>query len=301
MTDHEKPVNPPARQAPDDWTIARLTQATADWFGRLGIETPRLEAEILLAHVLGCRRIDLYATWTDSVDDRHRAALRELVRRRAAKEPTAYLVGFREFHSLRFKVTRDVLIPRPETELLVEKGLGFAKSEGYRRFADLGTGTGAIAVTLAKFHPEFVGVAVEVSPAAAEVARENAQTNGVTERVDVRVGDLFAPLAGEEPFDLLVSNPPYVREGEWPGLDAEVRMEPRLALTAGADGLDVIRRIVAGASSVLRPGGRLLLEHGAEQKEGVEGLIRAQAVLEFLGTVNDLAGHPRVASVRRRT
>lgn len=286
----------------DVWTIARILKTTQDYFAAKGIDSPRLDAEVLLAHVLKVGRVHLYTHHDRPLDTAERDAYRELVRRRAAREPVAYILAEREFYGRAFTVTRDVLVPRPETEHLVDAVLAWARERGLAapRLADLGTGSGAIAVTLAAELPDAHVVATDLSPAALEVARGNAARLGVGERVELLHGDLLAPLAAlsERRFDVIASNPPYVPETDRRDLQPEVRdHEPAMALFAGADGLAVIRRLVAEAGAFLGRPGLLAFEIGAGQAAAVRALCEQHGwpAVEFAA---DLQGHPRVALVQ---
>lgn len=273
-------------------TPLKLATLTAGYFREKGIASPRLEAEMLLAHALGTTRMGLYLEFDKPLDREEVARYRSLVRRRARGEPSAYLVGGREFWSLRFDVGPGVLIPRPETERLVEEALEGMGGAG--RFLDLGTGSGAIAVALLAERPAWSGVAVEISPSAAASARRNAEKSGVAARLDLREGDLFGPVTGER-FDLVVSNPPYIPTGEIETLATEVALhEPREALDGGADGLDLIRRIVEGAADHLASGGLLLVEFGAGQGERVQKITEGGGGYREVRILKDYAGRDRV-------
>ena len=283
---------------PESWTVARLLEWTTGRFKERGIDSPRLEAEILLACALGIRRIDLYVRHDQIVDDAGRARFRDMVRRRQEGCPTAHIVGKKEFYSLDFAVSPATLIPRPDTELLVDEALRQAKPLTDPLIADIGTGTGCVAVALAHRLPKARIVAVDISPEALETARGNATSLGVADRVDFRLGDLLAPLAGLRP-DLIVSNPPYIPTNDIAGLDPGVRdHEPALALDGGPDGLRVIERLAEQALSLLAPGGRLLVEIGAGQEEGARGVLtRAGFTVESVR--KDGGGHPRVVRAGR--
>ena len=283
---------------PESWTVARLLEWTTGRFRERGIDSPRLEAEILLACALGIRRIDLYVRHDQIVDDAGRARFRDMVRRRQEGCPTAHIVGKKEFYSLDFAVSPATLIPRPDTELLVDEALRQAKPLTEPLIADIGTGTGCVAVALAHRLPKARIVAVDISPEALETARGNATRLGVADRVDFRLGDLLAPLAGLRP-DLIVSNPPYIPTNDIAGLDPGVRdHEPALALDGGPDGLRVIERLAEQALSLLAPGGRLLVEIGAGQEEGARGVLtRAGFTVESVR--KDGGGHPRVVRAGR--
>lgn len=280
------------------WTVGRLLTWTTEWLGGKGSDSPRLDAEVLLAFVRGCPRIALYTAFDEPVDDAGRARFRELVRRRGDGEPVAYLVGSREFFSLPFTVTKAVLVPRPETEGLVVRALDLCKGLAAPRIADVGTGSGAVAVTLAKRLPKASLVATDVAPDALEVARGNAQRHGVAERVECVACDLLEGVAG--PFDVIVSNPPYVREDEFEGLPRDVRLhEPKGALVAGPTGVEVVERLVSTAVGKLAPGGWLLVEIGPSTAAASEEAIRRQAGLEPAPTLPDMAGLPRIVQARR--
>ncbi|MGB2997639.1 MAG: peptide chain release factor N(5)-glutamine methyltransferase [Phycisphaerae bacterium] len=301
------------------WSIGRLLEWTQAFFAKKDIVQPRLEAEILLAHALGTERIDLYLRYEQAVDEEVRTRFRDLVTRRAEREPTRYLVGGCEFMSLAFKVTRDCLIPRPETELLVEEVLrragkgrrarrevlegGASKPAGAVSGIDLCTGCGCIAVSLAVYLPESRIVATDVSAPALKVARGNAEAHGVSERVTFLDGDLYEALeaaADIAPADFLVANPPYVAEAEWAGLQPEIRNhEPREALVAGPGGTEIIQRIVKGAPAYLRPGGTLVVEIGAEQGARVREMATEVRGLAEVEIRKDYAGQDRMLVARR--
>jgi len=262
---------------------------------------------VLLAHARGCQRIDLYTAYSQTADDDLRARFRELVQQRGRGKPVAYLVGHREFFSLDFRVTADVLIPRPETELLVVEMLDLAKSRAAEdsaaglEIADVGTGSGAIAVTVAKHLPQTNVAAIDVSAAALAIAGENAERHGVAERVELIESDLFAAFSAERCFDFVLSNPPYISRPEYEELSPTVRdFEPRQALLAGEDGLSVIRPLIGQAAGRLRPGGWVLLEISPMLAESVSKLVSQIEDFEPPLIVNDLAGLARVVKAQRR-
>ena len=284
------------------WSIGRLLQWTAEYLKNHGADSPRLDAEVLLAHTLACRRIELYTSFERVPEEAVRSAFRELVRRRAAGEPVAYLVGRREFYSLSFQVSREVLIPRPETELLVVTLLDLAKERPGQPLAvcDVGTGSGVLAVCAAKFLDCRV-TAVDVSPAALDVARANAEAHGVAARIDFACGDLLTELPPATAFDFILSNPPYVSESEFQSLAPTVRdYEPRTALVAGPHGTEVIARLIPQAAERLSRGGHLLLEISPMLHEAVAALLGAEPLLEPGPTIKDLARHPRVAQAKKK-
>jgi release factor glutamine methyltransferase len=256
------------------------------------------DAEVLMMHVLAKDRAWILSHWHDAIDTHCSIPYRTVIERRRAGEPIQYITGEAEFHGLPFRVTRDVLIPRPETEHVVEKVLELAAAFTAPRIVDVGTGSGAIAVALAAKLPHALVTAVDLSPAALEVARENAARNAVAERVQFMHGDLLAPVLGET-FDIVVSNPPYVAESDRASLSVEVReFEPEQALFAGADGLGIYRRLIPEAPAALSRGGFLVLEIGYGQDAAVRELL-AQAGFAGIGAVPDLQGIPRVAWARR--
>ncbi len=276
------------------WTIKKVLGWTQGRFSERGLQTPRLDAELLLAHLLRMERIGLYTHFDQPLRPEELVAFRELIKRRLAGEPVAYLVGHREFRSLDLMVDARVLVPRPDTETLVEVALSMLPSVGPARVVDVGTGSGAVAIALAVARHELDVDAVDRSAEAAEVARANAARHAP--RVRIHVGDLLAPIEG--PIDLVVSNPPYIPSAEIATLSAEVQREPRLALDGGPDGLDVVRRLVAEATARLAPGGGLAIEIGAGQAAATEALLAA-AGYTALRRTSDLGGIERVVSGKR--
>jgi release factor glutamine methyltransferase len=264
-------------------------------FGERGLATPRLDAELLLAHALGKDRVALYTHYDQPLEAGELAAFRELVKRRLAGEPVAYLIGRREFRSLELRVDGRVLVPRPETETVVEVALGLLTEPA--RVVDVGTGSGAIALALKRAWPACEVLAVDLSPDAAQVARANAERLGLA--VAVLVGDLLQPVAERAPLDLIASNPPYVPSGEVAALPAEVRCEPHLALDGGADGLQVIERLIAAAPPLLAATGALVLEVGAGQAPAVAERLRRDGRYQEPSLTRDLAGIERVVAARR--
>jgi release factor glutamine methyltransferase len=258
------------------WTIGRLLSWTGEYLARHGVDDARLASEVLLAHAVGCRRIDLYARFGDALGESPLAQFRESVRRAVAHEPVAYLVGKKEFFSLAFHVTPDVLIPRAETEELVECVIDLGRSADVTpplRILDVGTGSGCIAVAVLTQLRDAVGVATDVSPAALEVARGNAEQNGVLDRMTLVQADRLA-LPGEivpqGGFDVLMCNPPYIPAEQVAGLDAAVRnFEPHEALTDGGDGLSFYRALAEGAAAILSPRGVIVVEVGDGQADAV--------------------------------
>lgn len=279
---------------PTVWTVRDLITWTAKHFTAKGIDDPAKEARLLLAHALGCRPIEVLTRYDDPPTDAERQRFRELVKRRADGCPVAYLVGGKDFYLLTFEVTPDVLIPRPDTETLVQTGLDFLKGKPTPSVLDLGTGSGCVAVSIAHKVKAARVTAVDVSPAAAGVAARNAEKHGIGDRVTVLVGDLFAPLPADARFDLIVSNPPYIAASEIDTLEVGVRQfEPRLALDGGADGLEFYRRLAADAAGWLKPGGHLMVEVGWTQETAVRELFAAAGWVP-LPSVKDQEGRWRV-------
>lgn len=258
-------------------------------------DTPHLDASVLLRHAGGYSTADLIARAGDVLPEKIQACYEALIRERGRGRPVAHLAGRREFWSLELAITPEALIPRPETELLVEAALGLVPVDADWRLADLGTGSGAVALALAHERPRCRVIATDLSAAALQVAESNRAALGL-ENVDLRLGSWFEPLGGQR-VRLLVSNPPYVAADD-PHLDrGDVRFEPRMALAAGDDGLDAIRHIVARAPDHLSPGGWLLLEHGWRQGDVVLEMLREDG-FEQTETLTDLAGLSRVARGR---
>ena len=280
------------------WTVLELLRWTTDYFARSGIESARLDAEILLAHALESDRLRLYVDYEKPVLVEERDRFRLLVQRRAGERvPVSLLLGKREFWSLPFRVTGDVLTPRPETEILVEAALSkVAEAESAVRILDVGTGSGAIALSLASELPHAEITATDLSVPALQIATENADHLHTRERIRFLAGDLFEPVASER-FDLVVSNPPYVARDDAASLPPELSHEPEMALFAGADGLEVIRRLVAEAGDHLSPGGWLLFELSPEQIETVE-MELAEAGFSEIERRFDLARLARVVGAR---
>jgi len=285
-----------AMQRPDDaWTVGRLLSWTTEYLGKRGSESPRLDAEVMLASVLEWERVQLYTHFEDLVGERARELYRDLVKRRAEGAPVAYLVGRKEFYSLRFDVSPAVLIPRPESEFVVVEFSEVAKGRESVRAVDVGTGSGCLAVACAFHQPSARFVAIDLSPDALAQARANAARHGVADRIEFLEGDLLAPVAGVPAFDVILSNPPYIATADIDALEPGVRdHEPRMALDGGPDGLDVVSRLIADAAPLLKPGGHLILEIGSDQEAPVRDRIAARSEYELRPTIRDLRGHPRV-------
>lgn len=270
-----------------------LFQWAVEELRRHNIEAPRLDAEVLLAHAVEKDRLRLYLDFEKTADERSESYYKILISKRSAHAPVSYLTGHKEFMSLDFMVNENVLIPRPETEILVETvcGLGRAGS----RVLELGTGSGAMAVSLAKYNPDWRILATDLSMEALLVARENAHRHEVIDRVSFLQGNLFNALSSHNDFDWVVSNPPYIPARDLAHLPAGIRKyEPMLALDGGADGLSVIRRIIAKAYTVLKQGGRLAIEIGHEQSEAIRRIADKIGKYSDYSIVKDYSGIPRV-------
>ena len=257
------------------WTIMKILNWTKQYFEAKGVENPRLDAEVLLCAVLKCQRITLYVDFERPLSEEELATYREYVRRRGNFEPLAYILGERAFMRNTFKVNKATLVPRPETELLVESLLRIApllKREGDVKILDIGTGSGAIIVSLLDYLPNAKGVGVDISVDALIVAKENSEKIGVTGRIGFVRSDVFSKLPLEKKFDIIVSNPPYIPAGDIAGLDKDVQQEPRGALDGGADGLDFYRRITAEAMDHMAEEGVLAFEIGIGQAAAVQQL-----------------------------
>jgi release factor glutamine methyltransferase len=280
-------------------TILEVINKTTPYFEKQGIESPRLTIELLLAHLLKKKRLQLYLEFERELDETTLEALRGMVKRRVAGEPLQYITGEAEFCGLRLMVDGRVLIPRPETELLVETVAGRLKGESGERKAaikivDVGTGSGGIAIALAKRFPEAEIFALDASRDALDVARGNAKLHQIEKNIRFLESDLLQSLNDSLRADVILSNPPYIADGEMAKLPREVRdFEPALALAAGEDGLKVIRRLVIEAKRILSPSGFMALELGAGQRAAVEEFFGQQGY-DVVEVVKDLQGHERV-------
>ena len=283
----------------ESWTILRMILWSAEYLKNKGVETGRLDAEWLLAAALGVDRLQLYLKYDRPLRFEEREAFKPLLRRRAGREPLQYIIGRTGFRELELKTDPRVLIPRPETEVLVQEVLDWA-SAGAESVWDMGTGAGAVALSLAAEGTWTRVVATDVSPEALSVAADNAERYDLGGHVEFREGSLFEPLEEGERFDVIVSNPPYIAEGEKGELQPEVRdWEPPEALFAGEDGLDVIRQLVAGAPKHLLSGGLLALECGLGQAEGIAADVQATGAFGAVRIRADLTGRPRFVTAER--
>lgn len=293
---------------PRVWTIGSLLQWTSDFFTRKGVDEARLSAELLLAHALGCSRMQLYTQYDRVPAESQLAGFRENVKQRSEHVPVAYLIGKAWFFSLELAVTRDVLIPRPDTETLVEHVIQrIRNTPGWETpgILDLCTGSGCIAIALAKNIAASHIVATDISPGALKVATQNAEKIGVKERIDFLEGDLYAALAALTPprqFEVIISNPPYIATADIQKLEPTVRdHEPRIALDGGPDGLDFHRRILTSAREWLKPNGLIIGEIAFDQGEKATTLYKETAWLDNVRLIRDAAGRARAVSATAKT
>lgn len=278
------------------WTIKKLIQWTAGYFRNHGVEEARLDAELLLGYVLGKPRIYLYTNYDQIMNKEELARYRELIRRRAAGYCTAVLIGEKEFMGIPFRVNEHVLVPRPDTEAWLEKVIQRFRNLPDISVLDLGTGSGALAVSFLYYCKEARGVAVDISEKALETAKTNGERAGISDRVEFRRGDFLDALREDERFDVILSNPPYIPSGDIDGLAEEVRREPRIALDGGADGLKFYRALGEKAACFLRPGGLLAAEVGIGQAETVRtffengGLTDIEIIPDYGGVDRAVCG-----------
>ena len=282
------------------WTIGRLINWTKQYLTENGSESARLDTEVLLSEVLGCERIMLYTRFEEDPGDAIRSRFRELVKQRAAGCPVAYLVGHKEFFSLKFNVTRDTLIPRPDTEEAIQVILDLVKNGQVvpQRILDIGTGSGILAITLAKELPEAQFVATDLSGKALEVAMSNSQLHDVSNRIKFRQGDLLEPVRDEQ-YDLIVSNPPYVSDAEFEQCSRDVKeYEPHSALVSGPTGMEIYQRLVPTVADSLMPNGWLVLETSPMLAESL-CILLSQNDFENVQIQPDFAGNPRIVYGQR--
>jgi release factor glutamine methyltransferase len=283
----------------ETWTTRTMLAWMAKDFAAQSIPSARLDAELLVSHVLGLDRVRLYMELDRPLSAAELAALRALVLRRRQREPVAYLIGRREFYLRSFEVSPAVLIPRPDTETLIERGLALLPRDQPRELLDLCTGSGVIALTLAAERPQLRATATDLSPDALAIAARNAEKLKLSERVSFVQGDLFAPLPVATRYDLIVANPPYVPAGDLETLAPELKHEPRLALVAGPAGLDVLARLCAEVETWLSPGGALLFEVGQGQAPEVARMLGEHTGLIDIRCHKDLGDIERVVEAHR--
>ncbi|AIF53830.1 peptide chain release factor N(5)-glutamine methyltransferase [Pelosinus sp. UFO1] len=278
------------------WTIQTILNWTRQYFLDKGVENPRLDAEVLLSHILDKERLYLYVHFDQPLEEKELAAFRVAVKKRAARLPVAYIIGVKEFMGLDFEVTPAVLIPRPDTEILVEAALKRLSMLGNPYILDIGTGSGAICVSMLANLPTASGVTVDISAAALDVAKKNAMKHQVHERLTFCQGDLFAPVEGQQ-FTAILSNPPYIPEADIRGLTPEVRQEPNLALDGGQDGLDFYRRIIKEGRKYLVTGGFIVMEVGIGQAQLVANMAEKSGDFKLSEIIKDYGGIERVVVI----
>jgi release factor glutamine methyltransferase len=275
------------------WTIQTILNWTRQYFLDKGVENPRLDAEVLLSHILRKERLFLYVHFDQPLEEAELSAFRSAVKQRAARLPIAYIIGMKEFMGLDFEVTPAVLIPRPDTEILVEKALSRLTAVDKPCILDLGTGSGAICISMLVNIPTAKGVTVDISTEALAVAKRNAARHFVSERLTFCQGDLFAPVKGQV-FAAIVSNPPYIPEADIAGLTPEVRQEPNIALLGGKDGLDFYRRIIQESRNYLAANGFVAMEVGIGQAQLVAKMAEETGRFKVSDIVKDYGGIDRV-------
>ena len=290
---------------PPDWTIIKLLKWATTYFRSHDIESARASAEILLAHALDLQRIDLYLRYDQPLDGDELNRFKALIKRRVKREPVAYIVGQKGFWSIDLKVSKDVLIPRPETECLVEAALDVlctATPESSQRILELGTGSGAVILALAAQHADRLYFASDASLSAIRIARENARRLHLEEHIRLFGGDWFTPLHPNTGcFDLILSNPPYIKTAELENLQPEIfNFEPIRALDGGPDGLSCLRRIIDHAHHYLKPRGSLLLEIGHDQQVDVHQLMKQCGQYDGFVCTQDYGGRDRVVQMRKK-
>ncbi len=290
-----------------EWTILKILEWTTSYFKSLSIESPRSSAEILLAHILEINRIDLYLQYDQPLNRNELKQFKVLIKRRAEREPVAYITGLKEFWSLEFAVTKDVLIPRPETECLVEASLlilsgASAGNSKPMHILDLGTGSGAIVLALAKEQPMHFYFASDCSINTIKVAKNNAKKNNLDEKVSFFTGDWLSPLNDKKIcFDMIISNPPYIPTGDIAGLQPEIcEYEPRAAIDGNKDGLSSLKHIICSAHNLLRQNGTLVLEIGHDQRDAVSRIIESCGQYENMSFSKDYSRYDRVVQMSKK-
>lgn len=289
----------------EPWTVLRLLDWTTNFFKTRGSESPRLDAEILLAHARDCERIQLYMSFNDVPEEEQRIAFRELVRRRGEGAPVAQLVGFKEFYSIAIRVDENVLVPRPETEHLVVEALDQAKqmakvvTDRPLQIIDVGTGSGAIAIAVAKNFENAQITAVDVSLAALDIAKWNVEKLELTDRITLAQSDLFEGIQPDQRFDLICSNPPYITQAEYDALPITVKdHEPQGALLAGPNGTEIIERLITEAPDRMNAGGQLIIELSPMIAKACQAFAEASGKFDAIKLIKDLSGHQRILKMR---
>ena len=288
-----------------EWTILKVLQWATNYFKRHEIDSPRATAEILLAHALAAERIDLYLHYDQPLNSKELARFKAIIKRRIKREPVAYILGCKEFWSLDLAVTRNVLIPRPETECLVEKALVYLavdSNSGRQHILELGTGSGAILIALASENSQHAYWGTDISAAAIQIAQRNAIAHGLAAYIHFLVTDWFASFAVRtDLFDMIISNPPYIRREDLKRLQPEIQaFEPLVALDGSEDGLLCLRHIIQSAYLYLRPGGMLLLEMGHDQKASLKQIIQRCGQYEDVNFYTDYGGYDRIVAMRKK-
>jgi len=287
-----------------NWTIQKLLNWITEHLTEKRIDSPRLSAELLLSHVVGLKRIELYTQFDKLVSQQQLDRLHDLVKRAGQYEPIAYLTGKTEFYSLRLNVTPDCMIPRPETELLVERAIEFLRRKTGKQFVcDLCTGCGCIAIAIARNYPDADIIATDISDAALNIATQNIEKHQLKDRIKLLCGDLFDPIMPQldvNKFDLIVCNPPYTTAAEFEALDRNVKaFEPRIALYAGEDGLDVYRRIIEKVDQFLKPDAALMLEIGYTQGQAVRELLEQVGCFSNIRIEKDYHNNERIVTATK--
>lgn len=280
------------------WTIGSILSWTKQYFQGKGVESPRLDAEVLLSHVLGKERIYLYVHFDEPLEEHELATYKEAIKKRVSRIPIAYILGYKEFMRLRFGVSPAVLIPRPDTEILVEAVLERLKQKEAPSFVDIGTGSGAIVLSLLVNLPEGFGSTVDISSDAIAVAEKNAADLGVADRVTFYHGDIYSPLVGRQ-FDAIISNPPYIPNADIEGLEPEVKSEPYGALAGGLDGLDFYHKLVSGGIALLKVGGFMAFEVGIHQAAAVAKIAAGYPALGEVTILKDYGDIERVVIINK--
>jgi len=294
------------KPGPPEWTLIKLIQWATAYFDAHHIDSPRATAEILLAHTIGAKRIDLYLRYDQPLNSDELNRFKTLIKRRTNREPVAYIVGRKEFWSMDLEVNTSVLIPRPETECLVERALeslAAGPNPGRKSILELGTGCGAVVLALASENSRHSYVGTDISSDAVRVARRNSMRHGMGAKIRFIIADWFAPFdAKSGQFDLIVSNPPYIRSGDLKRLQPEIHAyEPVVALDGAKDGLRYLRHIIQCAYLYLKPAGALLLEMGHDQQALLKQIINACGQYENAQFYKDYSGHDRIVSIRKRS
>lgn len=287
-----------------DWTVLKLLTWTDSYFKTRAVESPRTSAELLLAYTLGLERLDLYLQYDRPVNADDLSRFKSLIQRRVKKEPVAYILGSKPFWTLEFAVNPDVLIPRPETEHLVEEAVATMKARVVggqnmpMRVLDLGTGCGTVVLSLAASRPGHQFFAADISVKAVKLARENARLNNLDDQVSFFSGDWYESIKQQTRFDLIVSNPPYIPTGDIENLQPEIKYEPVGALDGGLDGLEAIGHLIRHAPDCLKSGGSLVLEMGCDQEEAVRDMAEKSGQYRDVTVIKDFSGHPRVTHLK---